>query len=592
MVEEKAEPVASAEMTVQSRVRGEGETQLMFFMAQAGGLASPWWSKQRDSELRRTWMECDFFSGAMYSISGKLGAVPFRVEPRDPSIKAHWKQAERYEISLAEGSEFGEGWLTLWNKALNDLWTQDNGMFIEIIGPGSVTGPITGAAVGLAHLDASRCTRTGIAEYPVRYEDIDGKKYRLHHTRVATFSQLTSPVADMNGVGFCWLSRCLNTAQGMADILRYKLEKLGSRPTRAILYGSGVSVAVLTEAVSVAREQGDNAGLTRLARMPAVVNPSSGARVELNTLDLASLPDGFDYKTDVTLGMYTIALTGGFPPRWLWPATVSGATHADALYQHIAGATSGAGQTLGAISNMIGGAERGPTHMTGKFLPPHLRFVFDFQDDELDRMRAEIRDLRSQRHQRDLLAGSVTVRVVREQMMSDGDITESQFQDMELEDGRTPDGLHVLDLFYQDMPLLVGIDPEEPDIDLAVERMHEAKALYTAATAKPAKFQARLAVAALEALLLWHDVEVLGVEPDPADVMQERLEGEDGEESDDNEDRPDSESDEDRDEEEDGMQKALGDVFESYRSGEIDAGELSTYAFEIAVDAHVEGTPT
>jgi hypothetical protein len=573
--------------TVQSRARGNQGAQLMFYMAQAGGLLSPWWSTQRDSELRKTWQECDYFSGAMYSISGKLGSVPFRVEPRDPSIRAHWRQSEKFEISLAEMSEFGDGWLTLWNKALNDLWTQDNGMFIEIIGPGNKSKPIIGAALGLAHLDASRCKRTGIAEYPVLYEDIDGKKYRLHHTRVAHFSQLTSPNADMNGVGFCWLSRCLNVAQGMSDILRYKLEKLGSRPTRAILYGSGVAESVLAEAVAIAKTQGDNAERKRFAMMPAVVNPSSGATVDLNILDLASLPDGFDYKTDITLGMYTIALTGGFPPRWLWPATVSGATHADALYQHIAGATSGAGQTLAAISMMIGGSTRGQRHMAGKFLPPHLRFVFDFQDDELDRMRAEIRDLRSQRHDRDLTSGAVTVRVVREQMLSDGDITEAQFQDMELEDGRTPDGLHVLDMFYQEGNMLLeGIDPEKPDIDLVVERMHEAKALFTAATASVAKFQARMAVAALEALLLWHDVEVVGVEKDPADELVENLTDEDGEEDDDGEDRPNSESDEDRDEEEDDAEKAIGDAMQAYSRGEIDAGKLSSIAFEAATEEY------
>jgi hypothetical protein len=222
--------------------------------------------------------------------------------------------------------------------------------------------------------------------------------------------------------------------------------------------------------------------------------------------------------------------------------------------------------------------------MVGKFLPPHLRFVFDFQDDELDRMRAEIRDLRSQRHERDLRSGAITVRVVREQMLSDGDITDSQFQDMELEDGRTPDGLHVLDLFYQEgNELLEGIDPEKPDIDLVVERMHEAKALFTAATASPVKLQARIAVAALEALLLWHDVTVVGVEPDPADVMQEQL---DGEEDEDGEDRPNSESDEDRDEEEDAAEKAIGVAMQAYSRGEIDAGELSSIAFEVAAEEY------
>mgnify|MGYP003634044820 CR=1 FL=1 len=561
-----------AELTIQSHARQE--TQLMFFLAEAGGLLSPWWSTQRDRELRRTWQECDHFSGAMYSISGKLGAVPFRVEPRDPSIRAHWRQAEKFEIALTEGSEFGEGWLTFMNKSLMDLWVGDNGMFWEIIGPGRKDGPLTGAAVGLAHLDSSRCTRTGLAEYPVRYEDSDGKKYKLHRSRVASFSQLSSPIADMNGVGFCWLSRCLNTAQGMTDILRYKLEKLGSRPTRAILYGSGVGESVLAEAVAVAKESADNAGLRRLSRMPVVVNPSSGATVQLDMLDLAGLPDGFDYKEDVTLGMYTIALTGGFPPRWLWPATVSGATKADALYQHIAGATSGAGQTLNAISTMIGGSERGNTHMIGKFLPPHLRFIFDFQDDELDRMRAEIKDLRSGRHERDVGSGVVTIRVVREQMLSDGDITESQFADMELGDGRTPDGLDVLDLFYQDLELLQGVDPEAPDLEMAAQRMHEAKKLFTTATVATAKQEARQSVAALEALLTVYGYKFL-----QADEDEEGADGEQGEQPE----KP-VQPDEDEDTPDKAMEGVLRKAVDNFEDGTIDAGEMAQFAMELAMD--------
>ena len=544
-------------------IQDKPETSIMYFMAQTGGLAPAWWSRDRDYYLRRSWQECDSFAGAMYAISSKLSAVPFRIEPRDPQIKSHWRQAEKYEISLYESADFGEGWVRFLPKSLIDCWSTDNGFFWEIIGAGNPNGPIKGPAVGIASLDSAQCVRTGNPEYPVIYERGDGKRYRLHYTRVAAFSQLPSPVSSMNGVGFSWFSRCLNTTQGMIDILRYKMEKLGSRPWRGMIYGSGVSEDVLQEAVEIASESSDNAALARFSRIPVVVNPSSSGDIQLSLLDLASLPDGFDYERDLTLGMYTIALTGGFPPRWLWPATVSGATKADALYQHIAGSTSGAGQTLGALQTILGGSERGKYHSMGKFLPPHLRMIFDFQDDELDRMRAEIKEIRSERHARDVDDGIITIRTAREQMLSDGDITESQFQDMELQDGRTPDGLNVLDMFYQeDIELLQGIDPTNPDLELAVERMHEAKRIFTASTSNEEKREARQAAAALEALLRIYGYEIIEAEETEEEEQEEetvpaekRLET-----------------------------LAIRKVLENYEKGKIDAGEYAKFALENAID--------
>jgi len=110
-------------------IQKKPETSMTWFMAQTGGLAPGWWNKDRDFYLRRSWQECDAFAGAMYSISSKLSAVPFRIEPREPQIKSHWKQAEKYEISLYEGADFGKGWVKSLPKSLVDFWSTDNGFF-------------------------------------------------------------------------------------------------------------------------------------------------------------------------------------------------------------------------------------------------------------------------------------------------------------------------------------------------------------------------------------------------------------------------------------------------------------------------------
>jgi hypothetical protein len=80
--------------------------------------------------------------------------------------------------------------------------------------------------------------------------------------------------------------------------------------------------------------------------------------------------------------------------------------------------------------------------------------VFDLQDDEEDEMQAGIRDKRATTRKVDLDTGVVDMRVAREHATRDGDMTKEQFEELELEDGRLPDGMPVLTLFHSKDPLV------------------------------------------------------------------------------------------------------------------------------------------
>jgi hypothetical protein len=503
------------EDSIQHRATREaqGRLPLLLFMHHAGEIIAPWWSKKRDLDLDRFSKQCDHYSGAVYVLTSKLSSVPFRIEPRDATVARWRKLAEEYQYRLEAESEFGQGWQLLIIKWLIDLYNQDNGAFLEVIGGGPKDGPIKGLPVGVAHLDSQRCTRTGSAKYPVIYEDTDGKSYMLHRSRVLFRSQQPSQRADMYDVGLCWLSRCINTAQGLTDVLVYKQEKLGSRPKRAIgIARGGLDGDTINEALMLADSVMDAQGLRRYSKIPFVGDEAHpDADVEIR--DMASLPDGFDYEQDVTLGMFTIALAGAVPPRWLWPATTTGATKADAMYQHVAGLTGGPGATLQMIATMLAGPERGnvplPTDVP-RFLPPQLRMVFDFQDDEQDRTEAEISKTRAETRERDINTGVVTVPVARAQMVKDGELTEDEFEAMELDEGRTPEGEEVVNLFYSLDPdfqalLDVGVDDplavlvNDPVVVLAAieEAMLAARDILTNATSVSERSKARQALAAL-----------------------------------------------------------------------------------------------
>jgi len=469
-------------------------------LADTGSTAPYWWSWSRENYLAKNWQKCPLYAGAVFNIGAKLSTIPPIIEPRDPSLKSERDRAEKFSIAITEGSEFGVGWLEFAMKWFQARWNSDNGAFGEVLGRGRKDGPIVGPAVGLANLDSQCCWRTGHPEWPVVYkQELTGKKFKLHRSRVIFGAQLPSTIDRMNGVGLSWFSRCMGVAQSIVDDLTYKQEKLGGRPKRSILVGKKMSVGMVKAAFEMADESADNAGMTRMSFTPVVANETA-ADVGIDVVDLASLPDGFEWETDVNLAMYIIALTGGFPVRWMWPATAVGATKADALLQHMATAMSGAAHELGTLALLLGGSERGAYHKRGKFLPPSLKMRFDVQDDWIDQVQAEIQNTRAMRWERNIGDGAVTTRVAREQMLDTGEISEAQFRDMELESGRTQDGLPVDVLFYGDNQYLQGIDPDDFTEESVKSALKEAKQASVTESGVQ-KTTAKEAVKALEWLL-------------------------------------------------------------------------------------------
>lgn len=414
-----------------------GGVFLVPYMVRAGLNISPWWSPSRDIELGNFWKKNDYLSGAMYVMESKMTSIPVSVQAYDQSNRDHLADAEYYTRKIKNATEFGEGWTTFFGKFVESLSSYDNGVFVEIIGPGDVRGPLEAEPVTVKLLDSNFCTRTGHPEFPVVYRD-NKKSYALHRSRVMFASQMTSTIKDMNGVGFSAISRCINISQTLLDILVFKQEKLGSRPHRAILITKGgLDPEDVQKAFMAAESQLDSAGLTRYAKV-VVAGSSSLQEAGIDQIELSTLPEGFDEQTSVTLGMATIALAFGVDARELFPSSSSGATRADALLQHLKQRGKGPGQILQITEDLF----------NYKFLPPHLYMHFDYQDDAEDRQIAEIKQIRANRWSTAIASATMDERSAREQMLEVGDLSRSQFDRLELDDGRLPDGTPILTMFY------------------------------------------------------------------------------------------------------------------------------------------------
>lgn len=480
---------------------------LALWLARGAALAPPWWSPARDAFLRNFWRATDHLAGAVYSFVAKMTTIPVRVEARDASVAKWVKEAEAMSevVNIAPGG--GLGWVSEFGKFVLDLITQDNGAFMEIIGEGDPSGPIRGRPLSIAHLDSARCTRTGNYEYPVIYSATDGSIYKLHRTRVMFASQLPAPEAEMFGVGLCAVSRCMNIAQTMMDVLTYKQEKIGSRPPRKLLITrGGLDPQDLREAIELAQMENDNSAYQFYSHIAIGGSPTL-MDADVRSIDLVGMPDGFDEQTSINLGMAAIAMAFGVDARELWPASESGATRADALIQHLKQRGKAPGQIISMMEQL----------MNFYFLPPYLQFKFDFQDDAEDMQRAQIRQIRANARVQDMSTGAVPANVMRRIMYIDGDVDQKTVEMIEAEDGRLYDGTDILTLFYSkdriyqqllDLGVEDALDVINNDRQMLAGRIAAARRaclkLIATTNSDEAARKARLALSALQYLIRYY----------------------------------------------------------------------------------------
>ena len=132
--------------SVQQRGRIMGSETGLFALVPRAGVQTglyipPWWSPYRDRELRKFWKRCDHLAGAVYTMEARMQAITKKVVPVNPHIREHQIQAERYTEILDQTPEFGEGWHAFYGKFIEEILTQDNGVFVEVIGDGPSDGP-------------------------------------------------------------------------------------------------------------------------------------------------------------------------------------------------------------------------------------------------------------------------------------------------------------------------------------------------------------------------------------------------------------------------------------------------------------------
>lgn len=350
------------------------DSGLIFHISQLADNIPTWsiYPHARDRAVRVFFKQEPIVSGAVYSMAARIKSLHYALSGN----------ANRFQQikDLLNNADFGNGLPTLIEKTIQDVSTQDNGAFWELIGKGNPDRPMIGPPTGVDYLDSAQCYRSFDPEYPVIYiSPYDGKRHRLHRTRVVAMSSLPQPNELARDIGFSPVGRALLSVQLMRSIMQYRYEKSSGQFERAIGYATGVTLRTLNSLVRQTQNINDNEGFTRIGNIPFI---ASMKPIDMGLVDLASIPDGFELKSETEIYVYILALCFGVDAREFWPATVSGATRADASIQNMKARGKGLADLIQIVEDAI----------VRYLIPSDVGFEFDFVDDEHDEYIATKRE--------------------------------------------------------------------------------------------------------------------------------------------------------------------------------------------------------
>lgn len=296
-------------------------SEFTLFLATAADAITPWGKNQarRDRELRDFWPTEPYLAGAVTNVASRNAAF-------DWEIKAGSDRVEQAVTEMLNTAIAGDkiGWVEFVKKFSMDGSTQDNGSFIELIRDPGVDANSrfkdqNAPVIGIAHLDSNQCQRTGNPETPILYTDREGHIHKMRWWEVIPFSEFPSPIERMNGVGYCSVTRSLRLAQIMRSLLIYKDEKISGRNPKDLHVVGGVSQKSVTDAISRTSYNSDNKGQARFTENVVLASLDPEKPVSLVTVELASLPDGYNLDEDMQWYISGLALNFGLDYQDLAP---------------------------------------------------------------------------------------------------------------------------------------------------------------------------------------------------------------------------------------------------------------------------------
>lgn len=350
-----------------------------YFRAQSDTDVAPYGYRGRDKMLREVWRQsgATVVASAIAVMVQKVQATRFIIEgPERTTSKAQ---------KLVDESDLGNGWDSEVAKEVTDFLTTDNGIVREILGGGDPTGPLDGPILGIAHMDSARCERTGDLDYPIIYYDVNGGIHKMHRTRVVFRADLPSPDEKLLGRGFCALSRCIAEVQYAINWARARNEMLDDMPPLSFMAVNNIKKESFQKQVDEYERDREAERQKVMRAVMMFFSNDSGKPVSIDITPVRQLWESFKESESFSVIVDIVAMAFGLDRQELAPLATS---------------AMGSGQQSGVLDRKSKGKGIGAVystleHMWRPIMPKSCKFYFDYQDDDEDRRKAEIRQLKA-----------------------------------------------------------------------------------------------------------------------------------------------------------------------------------------------------
>lgn len=472
-------------------INGDLSSFLLYTTSNSKLLPS-WWSEQREQALKRASISIDIISSVISVLSMRLYNLPLLVVPKNQMISSHYTIANTYQTII------NNAWLRYGELFIEDILTQDKGGFFFVDSTTAYSVPLTDIPTGLTYAPASQVMLYNSPEYPyilLRYRQ---PSIFVHHSRVIRLIQRPIAIDEYASVGLSFVSRAFNVGQMLASAINYGLESLGQLDSDTIIWATSTTSKAIQSAFKDAQIDSYNEGKqVKGGRVYLGLRDPQG---KIGQLELKRLPDTFSYKefTEVTIKL--LALAAGVDENDLIAVSGAGTTKSAALISDI--------KAKFKLETWF--ATRLTQELQQKFLPGFLKLQVGNESEDLNESRAKARInlIRSDK----LLAefGALSDRTARMNAVKYGLINDDQFAEMELNDGRLVNGLHVTSIFMLENEMIQGligkkIDPynlpEFVTVEYIQKKLYELNTVAINTTSNNIFAQVKQIIAAFEWLL-------------------------------------------------------------------------------------------
>lgn len=317
------------------------------------------------------WKNEPILAGAVYSMEAKMSSMTWRVEGGKNG-------ASKVAHMLARARHLGgNDWTGFIAPEAIDFYTQDNGVWIDVVRASEPYGQIT----DIATIDTRNCVLTGNAAIPMYYssstlsQELWYKPWQFIH-----FTSMPLPNERTLGLGYCAVSRAARAAKLLMALHDYDAEKLSNLPPEGIASVTGLTDREFRQAIRIWLEERKKNNSLTFPQVLWLIGNNPNAKVSVEISSFSAIPESFDRQTVIQQYVNTLALCFGVDTREFW-AVSSGAlgTAAETEVQHLKARGKGGGEFIALVER----------HFNAEF-PPGVTFAFDTQDIEEDMVAAGV----------------------------------------------------------------------------------------------------------------------------------------------------------------------------------------------------------